>query len=584
MALPPELVRRHDRATYTFAQAITYRSELVAWVLDAPSIGEFETRKADAERKLRDVAGNVTGVPTGVDIIRALNVPHSSVYTQTAGAGQSSSDAIAVMLARGNQAAANLSVPLDQRIENATGVNVLEVRPDGTVVLAQPADPSTIRAIAGFPGVNTVTVTPEGRPQTSPSAATGPAPTTASGALPDVTAGGGPTVATPSATVSGGTPPTPGAVQVPGGSELWLVDGIHFYLRYLVPGTQIPMLWHIEDTAQLAGIFPGGTPNPDRRLTTAELQQAGSLLFGGSKELANTSEHPFDQFTATFTQEAAIRPWLRDPEVLALTAQAILEGRTVTEAELKTTEWWTTRTEAERAWITLNAQDPATARSMIDDRRVQVANALQQLGITGLPSTIHDYIARRWSTGEWSETFALQQMQELANPAQPGALDPELEELTAGSPDLFRAADDATQARQMVTQWLGSFHAGAWSEDQLREWGRKIRLGEAEKAQFEDVLRKQRQALFPEYDNPDLTYEDIAAPWRAVAQRAWGQTIDEDEPFFVELVRMNNVTEAERRLREEGLRRNIGPVIDRALNDLGEGAGAGQVLNPISRS
>lgn len=131
----------------------------------------------------------------------------------------------------------------------------------------------------------------------------------------------------------------------------------------------------------------------------------------------------------------------------------------------------------------------------------------------------------------------------------------------------------------MVTRWLGEYHARGWSDDALREWGRRIKTSEAERLLFEDTLRGQRLALFPEYDNPDLTYDDIASPWRQTATSAWGQSIDESDPFFLKLVRTNDAVQADQMLRAEGMRRGIGAVVNRAVSDAASEFGGGQVLN-----
>ena len=59
--------------------------------------------------------------------------------------------------------------------------------------------------------------------------------------------------------------------------------------------------------------------------------------------------------------------------------------------------------------------------------------------------------------------------------------------------------------------------------------------------------------LFPEYENPNLTYDDIASPWRTQWQQILGETADEANPMFEELIHANSSTESGKLLTQHGL-------------------------------
>jgi hypothetical protein len=81
--------------------------------------------------------------------------------------------------------------------------------------------------------------------------------------------------------------------------------------------------------------------------------------------------------------------------------------------------------------------------------------------------------------------------------------------------------------------------------------------------------------LLPEYDK-ELTYEQIAQPWRAVVGDVWGERLKETDPLFFKILKMNDMAGAEQVLRKEGLKRNNSKVQQDAVNGLREAFG-GQV-------
>ena len=348
--------------------------------------------------------------------------------------------------------------------------------------------------------------------------------------------------------------------QVPPGAEVWEVEGRHFLVWY-VPFTDppVPLAWFVSSSEerQALGI---DTNKIDRKFKSwDQFYATGVLRHGDTRELVNTRVHPWELLKQHYEQEVAIKPYLADPEILALWAAAMMEGREITEGELKTTNWWRTHSQAEREWLLLNASDPATAERLISDNRFRVADLLRSSGVANASEALINLIADNWTQGKWTEVYALQQIRLLADPYAEGELDPELRGMTEG---LDRTREREDEVRQMIQRWLGPAYAANWTDQHIAEWAGRLRNDPDAKQELEDVLRKHRMALFPEYDNPNLTYEDIAAPWRGVVQQIWGQTADETDPLFMRIVRTNDLATAEQILRTEGLRRGIGTVVN----------------------
>lgn len=362
--------------------------------------------------------------------------------------------------------------------------------------------------------------------------------------------------------------------------EIWLV-GDQAYLVTYVPDTDppIPMAWTISPDELTAALGPGQDPNYDATMSEADFAAVGAIIHGDRSELANPSIDPYLAWENTVQAQAAVRPWLQDEEVLLLIAEGLFEGREISLAEFQQTRWWSERTEGERAWAELVLSDPLTAEQQRESDELIVRNLLEQSGVLNPPDEIVSALANRFTTGVWLQAQLEDQIRALADPASSAMLDPEIQTIidTGIEVDTTRQGEDTV--RDLVLRWLGPVH-GQWSEGNVAEWAGRIRNDPDAMQDLEDHLSKQRLALFPEYENQALSYEDIAAPWRGYVTQVWGQTADETDPMFVDIVRRNDIAEAGRILRSEGLKQNIGKVKTDYAAGMMEALG-GQVRRPI---
>jgi hypothetical protein len=148
------------------------------------------------------------------------------------------------------------------------------------------------------------------------------------------------------------------AQGIPSGGEITKVGDL-YYILYTIPDTNIPISY--EATEQdIRGLFPLDFDQQQfKSLTTAEFNQLGAIDFGNVAELydprlISQGMTPWEGFIDYLDKEAELRPWLADEEMVFLLAESTLEGRTVTEAEWKTTDWWRTHTQDERDWLLLS--------------------------------------------------------------------------------------------------------------------------------------------------------------------------------------------------------------------------------------
>ena len=355
--------------------------------------------------------------------------------------------------------------------------------------------------------------------------------------------------------------------QVPPMDEVWKV-GNTFYLVRFVPNTQppIPLVWEVS----AADVKALGITKPTRTISAADFWRTGALKMGDSRELLNTTEDPMDVILSNYETEVRVKPWLADPEIMALWVGAALEGRSITTAEMQGTDWWRSHSAEERQWLSLNAADPTTADRLIADNRLRVADLFQQAGIDNASLDLINLIADKWSQGSWSEIYATNQVRLLADPLLTGTRDVLLADFREGLDSTRLQEDDV---RGLIERWLGPAYTQNWSQDNIDVWASRFREDPDARLELEDILKRHRQALFPGYENPNLTYEDIAAPWRGVWTQIWGQTPDETDPLFTQIVRLNDLASATKLLRTEGLEQGNATVVNNAVGAVGRSFG-----------
>lgn len=358
-------------------------------------------------------------------------------------------------------------------------------------------------------------------------------------------------------------------MSIPGKPEVWKV-GATTYLVYIVEwpyGDPIPIAWAVPAGTDLQSLFgPGRTITYDRTVSAADFESYGVIDFGLTTELANFSEDPFETWAKDFEVEASVRPWLRDPEVASLVIGALLEGRAMTDAEFQTTEWWRTHNDAQRQWALLSESDPATAQQLLEDNRILLLDQLESHGVSGVPESVAQWLADQLTMGNWSQTYLLNQVEAIADPYSGIAIDPELTARLEGV-SLDTTMEREGQVAALVDEWLGPVF-GAWDDDQIAKWAGVLRNSPDGTDQLMDYLQSQRLAVLPGYEDPSLTYDAIAQPWRGFWMNMWGRTADETDDLFLKVLSLNDATEAGKLLRREGLTRGVEKVSNSLRTDL----------------
>ena len=392
--------------------------------------------------------------------------------------------------------------------------------------------------------------------------------------------------------------------NIPDGADLVDVEG-QLFLRYAVPGagelyqgSTIFMFYEVRynDPVEAGFVTPGQDWFVNAKFSYDDLDLMG-VIAGNSADLPGNdpvtgkAPHPFTSFAENLATEAQIAPWILDPDSVALIAEAALEGREVTEAEWFSTNWYKTHNESERSWLREYTKDPLTAKQKANDYKLQVAAALKAAGVSGgydsetnqelgAPDALSSYIANKWVSGQWSESYTTEQLALFADPFRTGVRDQDFTDWidTAGVGGLNRTAEQEDRIRNLYTQWLGPVF-GQLTDSELAEKAGRLRNNPDYEAALIENLKTSRLALFPKYTNTELTYDDIVAPWRGMTRQVWGKEADETEGWWQDMVATNDYEAGQTTLREKGLEQNIGQVTVAATQALQQalGASAGSV-------
>lgn len=414
------------------------------------------------------------------------------------------------------------------------------------------------------------------------------------GMTPPPTGGGVSSVYTPQQQFTPG-PSTPltDTAALPGTWTLYILNG-KYYLVYEVPvdadgdgqfDEVVPIAYETDPDELigrgLANNAAGVESLVKDTLTDAEWRAMGIIKVGYVDEIDNVEENPFERFVERMLEYAQYAgSWVLDPEIMALTAAAWLENRSLSAEELAGTQWAQTHSEAEQNWLMLLAQDPVAANQQLVDNRNMVRAMFETMGVASAPDSLIRLVADKITHGLWTRNYAQLQVALLADPYKQGELDPELTTWreTAGAGLTFDTTQEKMDTvRDLVNKWLGPLFGGQKDEGWIAQWAGRLRNDPDAMIELTDLLRGQRLALFPEYQNPNLTYEDIAGPWRNLVLSEWGQLPEETDAFFVNLVRKNDVDEASELLRGVGLAKGIGKVVENFASNIGDAFG-GQVV------
>ena len=375
--------------------------------------------------------------------------------------------------------------------------------------------------------------------------------------------------------------------NIPENGLLWDVGG-SFYIVYEVPGSNgevydgnpVYLAYELKDNDLFsAGLLSQGetAPQPNARMDQAFFDSI-AIVTGNTDQLSTEIDNPFASFVETITEQSQVAPWITDPEMLSLIAEAAVEGRTVSDAEWQTTNWYRTHSESEREWLRTYYEDPSTAAQSITDGQIAIANALQASGVSNAPEALVNWLADKFVTGQWTQNYTTEQISLFADPYATGKRDTDFESYLTSTAitGVDRTSQREAEVRDLYAQYLGPV-LGKVTDSEAAEIAGRLRNDPDFKDQLIAGLKQSRLAAFSNYTNPELTYEDIARPWRNLTASIWGQSADETQGWWQEMVKTNDFAKAEETLRTKGLELDVTQVTQDASTALTQALGQGNI-------
>ena len=362
--------------------------------------------------------------------------------------------------------------------------------------------------------------------------------------------------------------------QIPGDPEVWLVDGqayiVYIYDFDFIDG-EMPVAFKVTDK-DLKGMFTGSVKY-DKTVTMRQFNAAGALDFGTYDHPATQFDtDPMTQWMENFETEANVRPWLNDPEVASVYLAAYLQGRDPTDAEFENTEWWRTHNKAQRDWLLISESDPSTAAQMKADARLEVAAMMRAAGTDDPSQGLVNWITDQYIQGNWSQSYLAQQVTRLGDKWAPGKIDKELRGFLDGRrPNQTREAEDVV--KELYDTWLGPMH-GKVGGATIAQWAGQLRNDPDAEKQLIAQLQQRRLTLFPEYTDPNTTYDDIAGLWRQDWINTVGHTPDEvNDKHWINVLRTNDVEQAGTKMTNIAINRGEKTVVDDAIRTTAQAFG-----------
>ena len=381
-------------------------------------------------------------------------------------------------------------------------------------------------------------------------------------------------------------------LNIPEGAYLWDVDGTN-YIVYEVPGSDgelykgnpIFMAYEVQENDVVkAGIYSPEAPSLTGSPVSKIFFDKIAIVTGNTDQLSADIDNPFASFVETIGEQALVAPWIKDPEMISLIAEAAVEGRVVTDAEWQVTNWYQENNETQREWLRTYYSDPSTAAQLTTDSQLAVANSLQASGVSNAPEALINWVAGRYVSGEWSDAYTTEQIALFADPYAQGKRDAQFE--TYLSSTAITGVDRTTarerEVEELFATWLGPT-LGKLTDQEKSEMAGRLRDDPDYKDTLIGSLKQSRLAAFSNYTNPELTYDDIARPWRNLTTSVWGQTADETQGWWQEMVKSNDFATAQTTLREKGLENNVTQVTQDATQALTQALSQGQVSQGVNQ-
>lgn len=193
------------------------------------------------------------------------------------------------------------------------------------------------------------------------------------------------------------------------------------------------------------------------------------------------------------------------PELKDFFSKAIANGwdkdKATFQAHLQNTTWWKTHSQSERDYLALGYTDKATANQKYDQAYLHVKQLAEQLGVTTskqqsqLATAAYNVVAKGWSDDQLRNYLGTYVIFDHTKGYSPGG-----------------EGEQHYDALIQYSYQMGIKNIPTWYTD----WARKITRGLATEDEAKSWIRKQAEAMYPQYQKQLLsgsTVQDLAQPY-----------------------------------------------------------------------
>ena len=385
------------------------------------------------------------------------------------------------------------------------------------------------------------------------------------------------------------------------GGQIWNVGG-QKYVAFDIPQTGLFMAYTATDE-QINNFFTVDKPQEQTIDLNSEKWnstfQSGNIVEVDVDNMeASGIGGFFEQIASNFDKVKEVRPWMEDDEMYSLWLESIVENREIADFEWEGTEWWQTHTQEERNWLLLSQDKdlsklPADAEALLKNNRIKARETLRQNGVSNPDQvtfngeTLTQWFGNKLTTGIWTELTWLNQAKALGDPLSGIQREDALTSWLEGSeaqPTETQAGYATAQA--LTEEWLGPLY-GTFEQADIDKYAGIIRNAESPEVgaqQVRDSLKNIRKVLFSTdvYDE-NLTYEEIAQPWRNFSFQLLGERVDEKSTDWIEVLNANDQAKATQVLTTHGLNNGNKTIMDKVTDDVGSFLGTGPQTRGIVR-
>ena len=385
------------------------------------------------------------------------------------------------------------------------------------------------------------------------------------------------------------------------GGQIWNVGG-QKYVAFDIPQTGLSMAYTATDE-QINNFFTVDKPQEQTIDLNSEKWnstfQSGNIVEVDVDNMeASGVGGFFEQIASNFDKVKEVRPWMEDDEMYSLWLESIVENREIADFEWEGTEWWQTHTQEERNWLLLSQDKdlsklPADAEALLKNNRIKARETLRQNGVSNPDQvtfngeTLTQWFGNKLTTGTWTELTWLNQAKALGDPLSGIQREDALTSWLEGSeaqPTETQAGYATAQA--LTEEWLGPLY-GTFEQADIDKYASIIRNAESPEVgaqQVRDSLKNIRKVLFSTdvYDE-NLTYEEIAQPWRNFSFQLLGERVDEKSTDWIEVLNANDQAKATQVLTTHGLNNGNKTIMDKVTDDVGSFLGTGPQTRGIVR-